>query len=72
MTIRVNQSTSKRPPLHRFVVPLGTLGTGRLGLKPGRSGRILPVFDDELASIIAYSLSSEEYCLKVRSVCLLI
>eukprot|EP01041_Mallomonas_annulata_P002649 gene2649-5200_t len=52
----------------RFTVPLGHLGTGRLGLKPGCNGRVLPIFDDELATIIAYSLSSEEYRQKVKEV----
>jgi hypothetical protein len=45
----------------RRVVPLVEIGEGRPGLKPGLRGEVLPVHEEELATIIAYSLASEEY-----------
>lgn len=45
----------------KFFVPLEELGHGRLGMKPGRRGEVIPVYEDEYATIIAYSLASEEY-----------
>jgi hypothetical protein len=46
---------------HKFFVPLGDFGTGRYGLPPGRNGVVIPVAEDVYASIIAYSLASNEY-----------
>lgn len=45
----------------KFFVPLGEFGIGRYGLKPGRNGVVVPVSEDVLASIIAYTLASNEY-----------
>lgn len=45
----------------KFFVPLGDFGNGRFGLKPGRDGIVIPVTEDNHASIIAYSLASQEY-----------
>lgn len=42
-------------------VPLGVIGEGRLGLKPGKKGEVIAVHEDELATIIAHSLASQEY-----------
>lgn len=42
-------------------IPLGVFGEGRLTLPPGRKGEIIPVHEDELSTIIAYSLASKEY-----------
>ena len=46
---------------NKFFVPLGEFGTGRFGLKPGRNGEVIPVSEEIPASIIAYTLASEEY-----------
>ncbi len=45
----------------KFHVPLGDFGEGRYGLQPGRRGEVIPVHEDEFATIIAYSLASGEY-----------
>jgi hypothetical protein len=45
----------------KFFVPLGEFGNGRYSLKPGRHGVVIPVTEDVLASIIAYTLASSEY-----------
>ncbi|KAJ1435646.1 hypothetical protein B484DRAFT_393439, partial [Ochromonadaceae sp. CCMP2298] len=45
----------------KFFVPLGQFGLGRVGLKPGRRGEVIPVEEDEFGTIIAYSLASSEY-----------
>ena len=42
-------------------VDLGILNDGRPRLEPGSKGRVVPVFDDQPSSIIAYSLSSIDY-----------
>jgi hypothetical protein len=46
---------------NKFFVPLGEFGTGRYGMKPGRFGVVIPVSEEVPASIIAYTLASEEY-----------
>jgi hypothetical protein len=38
---------------------LGAFGEGRLSLPPGRKGEVIPVLEEELATIIAYSLASQ-------------
>lgn len=45
---------------------VGDLCEGRLGLPPGRDGVVLEVHEEELATIIAYSLASVEYEEKVN------
>jgi hypothetical protein len=45
----------------KSIVPLGVMEEGRLGLRPGRHGEVVAVHEDEPATIIAYSLASEEY-----------
>ena len=42
-------------------VELGLLNDGRPRLEPGSGGRVVPVFDDQPSTIIAYSLSSVDY-----------
>ena len=42
-------------------VDLGILNDGRPRLEPGSGGRVVPVFDDQPSTIIAYSLSSIDY-----------
>ncbi|CAN0194252.1 unnamed protein product, partial [Ectocarpus fasciculatus] len=44
-----------------WMVPLGPFAEGRPRLPPGRRGEFIPVFDDQPTTIIAYSLSSQEY-----------
>lgn len=50
----------------KFFVPLEEFGHGRFGLKPGRKGEVIPVYEDEYATIIAYSLASEEYYVSLQ------
>ena len=45
----------------KFNVPLNDLLRGRFTLKPGKEGEVIAVSEDEIASIISYSLASEEY-----------
>jgi len=45
----------------RYVVNLGIFAEGRPRLPLGVDGVVIPVFDEQLSSIIAYSLSSIEY-----------
>lgn len=47
--------------MRTMLVDLGGVGIGRLGLRPGRKGEVIAVHEDEMASIIAYSLASEAY-----------
>ena len=42
-------------------VDLGILGKGRPRLEPGSGGLVVPVFDGQPSTIVAYSLSSAEY-----------
>ena len=44
-----------------FSVGVEELSQGRLGLPPGRLGRVVAVHEEQLATVIAYSLASEEY-----------
>ena len=44
-----------------YVVDLGILAEGRPSLPPGVNNIVVPVFDEQWSSIIAYSLSSSEY-----------
>lgn len=44
-----------------YVVDLGIFSEGRPRLEPGVNGIVVPVIDDQLCTIIAYSLSSIEY-----------
>jgi len=44
-----------------YVVDLGMFSEGRPRLEPGVNGVVIPVFDEQLCTVIAYSLSSHEY-----------
>jgi 1-phosphatidylinositol-3-phosphate 5-kinase len=44
-----------------YVVNLGIFKEGRPRLEPGVNGVVVPVIDDQLCTVIAYSLSSTEY-----------
>ena len=44
-----------------YVVNLGIFKEGRPRLEPGVNGIVVPVIDDQLCTVIAYSLSSTEY-----------
>lgn len=44
-----------------YIVDLGIFKQGRPSLPPGVDNKVIPVFDEEWSSIIAYSLSSSEY-----------
>jgi hypothetical protein len=50
-----------------FAVDLGDLLMGRLGLPVGRFGRVIALFEDELSTVIAYSLASHEYADQIHS-----
>jgi len=56
--------------LPKLVVPLEktSVGVGHLGLPAGRRGEVISVHEEFLASIIAYSLSSEDYYDKLKKV----
>lgn len=45
----------------KFLVPLEDFISHRMGLKPGRRGEVIPVNEEQVSTIIAYSLVSEEY-----------
>lgn len=45
----------------QYVVDLGKFADGRPRLAPGVNGIVVPVIDDQLSTIIAYSLASLEY-----------
>jgi Phosphatidylinositol-4-phosphate 5-Kinase len=45
----------------QYIVNLGMFSIGRPRLSPGVNGRVVPVLDEQLNTIIAYSLSSIEY-----------
>jgi hypothetical protein len=57
---------SSGPGDSKVKIPLGIFGEGRLTLPPGRKGEIIPVHEDELSTIIAYSLATEEYYIKLQ------
>ena len=44
-----------------YVVNLGIFSQGRPRLEPGVNGIVVPVFDEQLSTVIAYSLSSTDY-----------
>eukprot|EP00977_Amphora_coffeiformis_P018268 scaffold6351_cov166-Amphora_coffeaeformis.AAC.2 len=44
-----------------YVVDLGIFAEGRPRLEPGVNGVVMPVFDEQWSSIIAYSLASADY-----------
>lgn len=44
-----------------YVVDLGMFHEGRPRLEPGVNGIVVPVIDEQLSTVIAYSLSSKEY-----------
>jgi hypothetical protein len=44
-----------------YVVDLGMFREGRPRLEPGVNGIVVPVIDEQLSTVIAYSLSSKEY-----------
>jgi hypothetical protein len=44
-----------------YIVDLGIFNEGRPRLEPGVNGIVVPVLDDQLCTVIAYSLSSTEY-----------
>lgn len=50
-----------------YVVDLGILSEGRPRLEPGVNGIVVPVIDEQLCTVIAYSLSSTEYANQFRS-----
>ena len=53
-----NRSAKELDP---YVIDLGELGEGRLRLEPGVGDVIVPILDDQPATIIAHSLASTEY-----------
>jgi len=44
-----------------YVVSLGMFHDGRPRLEPGVNGIVVPVIDEQLSTVIAYSLSSKDY-----------
>ncbi|KAL3915868.1 MAG: hypothetical protein SGILL_005444, partial [Bacillariaceae sp.] len=44
-----------------YIVDLGMFCEGRPRLEPGVNGIVIPVIDEQLSTVIAYSLSSKEY-----------
>ena len=48
-------------------VDMGELTVGRLGLPMGRFGRVIGLFEDELSTVIAYSLTSHEYADQIQA-----
>jgi hypothetical protein len=50
-----------------FAVDISEFSGGRLGLPPGRGGRVIGVVEEELSTVIAYSLSSQEYWEQVQA-----
>jgi hypothetical protein len=44
-----------------YIVDLGMFREGRPRLEPGVNGIVVPVIDEQLSTVIAYSLSSKEY-----------
>lgn len=47
--------------LDPYVVDLGIFNEGRPRLEPGVNGIVVPVVDEQMCTVIAYSLSSTEY-----------
>ena len=52
--------------LDPYVVDLGIFAEGSPRLEPGRGGMVIPVYDDQPSTVIAHSLSSEEYYKQFR------
>eukprot|EP00602_Paraphysomonas_sp_CaronLab_P009360 CAMPEP_0185038048 /NCGR_PEP_ID=MMETSP1103-20130426/33223_1 /TAXON_ID=36769 /ORGANISM="Paraphysomonas bandaiensis, Strain Caron Lab Isolate" /LENGTH=1645 /DNA_ID=CAMNT_0027576313 /DNA_START=45 /DNA_END=4979 /DNA_ORIENTATION=+ len=50
-----------------FAVDLSEFSGGRLGLRPGRTGEVIGVVEEELSTVIAYSLASQEYYNQIQS-----
>ena len=50
-----------------FIVDLGMFQEGRPRLEPGVDGIVVPVFDEQFCTMIAYSLSSSEYSSQFRT-----
>lgn len=53
-----NRGARDRDP---YIVELGMFREGRPRLEPGVNGIVVPVYDEQLSTVIAYSLSSKEY-----------
>jgi len=53
--------------LDPYVVDLGIFNEGRPRLEPGVNGIVVPVMDEQLCTVIAYSLSSTEYANQFQS-----
>jgi hypothetical protein len=50
-----------------YLVDLGIFKDGRPRLEPGVNGIVVPVVDDQLSTVIAYSLASTEYARQFKS-----
>ncbi|CAB9522040.1 Putative 1-phosphatidylinositol-3-phosphate 5-kinase FAB1C [Seminavis robusta] len=50
-----------------YQVDLGIFKEGRPRLEPGVNGLVVPVVDDQLCTVIAYSLASSEYARQFKS-----
>lgn len=50
-----------------YIVNLGIFSQGRPRLEPGVNGIVVPVIDEQLCTVIAYSLSSNEYATQFQS-----
>lgn len=53
--------------LDPYIVPLGIFADGRPRLEPGVNGIVVPVVDDQMSTVVAYSLSSTEYAKQFKS-----
>jgi len=50
-----------------YIVNLGMFAEGRPRLEPGVNGIVVPVVDEQLSTVIAYSLSSNEYAKQLKN-----
>ena len=50
-----------------YLVDLGIFKEGRPRLEPGVNGLVVPVIDEQLSTVIAYSLASSEYARQFKS-----
>lgn len=50
-----------------YIIDLGSFKDGRPRLSPGLNGEVVPVIDEQLSTIIAYSLVSSEYAKQFRA-----
>mgnify|MGYP001207303608 CR=1 FL=1 len=64
---RFGSSNKQEESAVKFNVPLNDLIRGRFSLKPGKRGEVIAVNEDDIASIISYSLASEEYSQKFNN-----